>query len=384
MSRAVTGTSALAVAALLLAACGSNTPANTPANTAGGGDGASGTDAAGQCTVDPIKAQLVGLSNEEREAKLVELAASEGPLNLYGVLGQDVLDALESDFESKYDIDLQALKIELAQLSQKVSEEVAANSVVADVVDNEYSHLVTYQEEGYLAVLDSPYMSEIDDESKGPSWVTTRYTTILPLFRNTLEQPPTSMEDLMDPRFAGKIGIVNNTWDHFQAVINYWVETKGITQDEAIEDYRKIIENSIVFNSGSELGEALEVGDVEVAITFQHYYGRFHARGESAIEWEPPISPALFRPQGMAIMCAAPNPASALLITDYMLGDDAQEIMSNIGFSSAGNRALGLGMDAPGVPDFVRITATEAFMEDEEFWDQTYRDLLIDAAGTVG
>lgn len=354
----------LAIAAAGLVACGAG--------------GASSAEQA--CGTESVAKEIAGLDPADREARLVDLAEDESPPTIYAVLGQDALDALDADFQDRYGIRMNIVTLGTGELSQRLAQEARAGSVAADVVDNEYNQLIDYQDQGLLAPLDSPSLDDIPAEVQGEAWGANRYNVLVALFSSRLDAPPTGYEDLADPRWKGRIAVNIANWDLPAAVSDHWAETKGWSQEESLEEWRLIVQNSVSFDGNTAMADALEAGDVDVALSFQHYYTRHQAAGDSIIEWEPALEPVLFRPQGIGITCHGPSPAAATLLADYLLSEPAQTIMGEVGGSTPSNEDIELGVNASD-GDFAAVYAGAEMLEESEFWIDQWQTLLLDAPG---
>ena len=291
-----------------------------------------GPIAADGCTADAVLEQVKDMPVQKRTAKLQELAKQEGAaVSIYGPLGRDELDAVLKAFTAKFGITVEPYSANSEEVLQRLGSEAQANHVQGDLFQNNGTELSEASDQGLLTQVTSPYTEGLPPEVVYPTWVGNQYNIFTVLRNDTVvseQDAPRSYQDLADPKYDGKIGIEAGNYDLLATIVKYLQDHDGMTEEQAIDTWRKIADGAMVYTGNTPLADAVSQGELGLAITYNHYYPRLHARGSTHLQWEPAIQPQVLRPQGVGIPCQAPHPATAVLLFDFFISEEGQRALA--------------------------------------------------------
>jgi ABC-type Fe3+ transport system substrate-binding protein len=271
----------------------------------------------------------------DREQKLIEGAKKEGQVVLYSALivNQATRPIVEK-FGKKYPfVKASYWRADSEDIAQKISAEVRANNVVADVFEGTGV--------GELAVganLAQPYYTPAIEvypsQYRDPAgmWTPTRLSYYSIAYSTRLVPPnkvPKSYDDLLDPQWKGKmawrIGSASGTPLFITNLRLAWGEEKAKAY------FEKLMEQKIVnFGAGSArtLVDRVIAGEYAIALNiFAHHPLISKAKGA-------PVNSQLLDPTAstaatMGVVKGAKHPYAAMLLIDFILSKEGQEILSS-------------------------------------------------------
>lgn len=360
---------AITAAALLLAACGGS-PTASDNGSARGNDAAKQTAAKAQEVYDRIN----GLTGEERRKTLVELAEKEGKLSIY--TSNTDMDKLVEGFEDAYDIDVSVYRGNSESVLQRILQEQQANYLGNDFVDTNAGELNILNKEGKLY----PYKGELRDkvrkEGQAEGWTASRFNVFVVGWNTNRVKPgqePKSFEELADPKWKGQVSMEVGDVDWFAGLYKYY-QDQGKSEAEVKDLFTKIAANSKVAKGHTTQGELLSAGQFGVTVSsYSHTVDKAADKG-APVTWHPasgvPVQPILVRPNGVALMKTATNPAAAMLFADWEL-TEGQKILADafrIGSIPTGKDPLA-GLKVVAVPE-------QELLDNAKKWDSLYAEIL--------
>ncbi|MGH3664540.1 MAG: ABC transporter substrate-binding protein [Egibacteraceae bacterium] len=359
----------MALAVLLVTACSSP--------TAGGGSGAApaqqgGSTESGGPSLNSVLAEVEGLADEERRARLAEMAAEAGPLNFY-TSNTDASELIES-FTDTYDIEVSTYRANGDVVLQRIVQESQAGFAGSDLVDTDMLRMVALDErEGLLAPYQGPATEGMPDDTVFPGWTATRLNVFV-TGQNTdvvpAGQRPASYEDLADDAYAGKVMMEPRAAEWFVTLYRYF-EEHGMEPDAIEAMFEGMASNATVIEGNTVQGELLAAGEHGIAAsTYSHTVDQLAADG-APVTWRPPLEPTVVRPNGIGILKSSRNPAGALLLYEWFL-TDAQALIADVQRVPARPEAQQGVLD--GIPT-VNVAADE-MITDGERWEQRYEQIL--------
>ena len=140
--------------------------------------------------------------------------------------------------------------------------------------------------------------------------------------KNLVSTPPTSFQDLADPKWKGKLAMEPTDADWFAAVEQYFMTqaTPKMTQAQVDDMFKKIAANSQLIQGHTAEASALAAGQVSVVVTgHAQSIEQLQAKNAPVAFGRPFVTPIIQRPQGMGIPYLTPHPAAALLFYDFLL-----------------------------------------------------------------
>lgn len=141
------------------------------------------------------------------------------------------------------------------------------------------------------------------------------------------EEAPKTWEDLLDPKWEGKIQFPNPAASGTATlmVLSYMMqngEEAGWEYFQTLADYANSIPDS---GSGPTKGAAL--GEAHIAVGFDFMAYEHKANGETVDFIVPEKTPILVNPA--TLVKDGPNPEGGKKFMDFMLSEDAQQIMAD-------------------------------------------------------
>lgn len=274
---------------------------------------------------DGSESELAGSWDE-----IVTAAKGEGEVTLYSNHAPANLELLKTAFESEYpEITLTYVRGTDMDLLPKVEVENQTGNGVADV------HMTTdagwiqrslesgeYSAEVVAPALEDPAYRADDAVIDNTFFVTS--ATSIGLAWNTQNVPAglESPEDLLDPRFDGKVGVVNPAG--FPAVVNIYQRMDVDYGANYVERLAKV--NPRIYSSAPAITQALASGEIWAAPGAS--MDVLVERGKGApVDFALPDSP-IGVPFYSHALSASPNPNAAQVLSDFMVTIEGQEAIS--------------------------------------------------------
>jgi iron(III) transport system substrate-binding protein len=270
---------------------------------------------------EPLSALALS-ENPDRHQRLVEGATREGALNLYTSMTAATAAKVKADFERRYP----GVKINLWRASselvlQRVVTEARAKRHVFDVMETNGPEMEAAQGEKLLQAVVSAHFRDLISEALMPhrEWVATRLNLFVQCFNTKLVKPeelPKSFEDLLHPRWKGRLAIEAADPDWFMSVIGNLGEEKGLKLFKDI-----VASNGMTVRKGhAVLAELVIAGEIPLSLTCYNFKIDQDRKAGAPVDWIS-IGPVIARPNGAGISRYAPHPHAALLFYEYMISE---------------------------------------------------------------
>jgi iron(III) transport system substrate-binding protein len=161
--------------------------------------------------------------------------------------------------------------------------------------------------------------------------------------------------------------------DWFAAMYQYYLG-QGKSETDVRNLFGRIAANSKIAKGHTTQGEMLSAGQFGITVSsYSHTIDKAADKG-APVSWRPasgaPIQPIVVRPNGVAMMKTAANPAAAMLFVDWEL-TDGQKILADafrIGAIPQAKDPLA-GLNVISVPE-------QELLNDAKKWDTLYADTL--------
>jgi len=353
------------VLAVLLSACGGIAPPALPSPT----PAPAGTSLA----------DLAVYQGADREQMLIEGARKEGKAVLYTSNSQ--IEGLMTDFQKKYPfIKVDAVRGQNTEIQQRLREEFRANTVLADVVESSGEGM------GQMVPLDvfqeyfSPDLAAYDESSitRGPGGnvLVLADREVYPgLAWNTnlvnSAEAPKTFDDLLDPKWKGKMGIVSSSTG------TNWV---GLLMNVKGEEYvKKIAQQQVKVQNitAAALTDLVVSGEVPMSPVIG-YADVLQAQAKGApIQWAPQ-EVVLTTVGASSLVNKAPHPYSALLLLDYLHSREGQTAARD------GQQIASPRKDVPtaGLPAVQKLVMSQKYTPDEYAkqaadWEKLFKQYFL-------
>ncbi len=329
---------------------------------------------AGACAqpalADTVKANPALFSGADREARLLQGARPEGALNVYTSLTVEDITELAAVFEKKYGIKVKYWRASSEKVVQRFIAEARAGRYDVDVIETNGPELEALRREKMLQKVYSPHLADLVPQAILPhgEWVGTRLNMFVQVYNTALvrkDEFPKSYEDLLDPKWKGRLGIEAEDVDWFSTIVKDMGEERGLKLFRAI-----VARNGLSVRKGHTLLAGLVAsGEVPLALTvYNHNADKLKAKG-APLEWNI-IPPAVVRANGMALSARPPHPNAAALFYDFMLSD-GQAILAKNEYMTASRKSNTLLDKFP-----VRFVDIGAVLDENAKWEKLYAEII--------
>ncbi len=323
---------------------------------------------------DPGKAarDLALHQGADRQDRLVEMAKKEGELSIYHVY--PALPVVIAAFTKKYGIKVKAWRSGSEAVLQRVIAESRGGRFDADIVQNNAPENEAAWREKLLQEMWSPGLKDLVPEAVPAhrGWAGISLDIWTAAYNTNLvkkEDLPRSYQDLADPRWKGKLGIEANNHAWYGTLLAELGEERGTRLFEQI-----MAGNSISARKGhSVLTNLVASGDIPLALTVYSWIPeQLKKKGAPIENWV--IQPLLAQPSTIALMRRSPNPASALLFIDFMLGE-GQKLLADAQFVPASKT---IPNPLSGVP--MKMLDPARVLDLQDKWLKSFEDGIVKKA----
>lgn len=262
----------------------------------------------------------------DREARLVAGAKKEGQVVMYTSLNLKDSVPITEAFEKKTGIKVQLWRAGSEKVLQRAITEARAGRFSPDILETNGPEMEALYREKLLEEFHSPHFTDLPPAAfpKHRHYVADRFNFFTIGYNTNLVKPeevPNSYEDLVHPRWAGRVGIEGSDVDWFGAVVKSMGEEKGLAF------FRKLAESRPQIRTGHTLmAELVASGEIPLAATlYNHNVERLTVKG-APVKWKA-IQPTFGRPNAIGVARKAPHPHAAMLFVDFMLSKEGQTLL---------------------------------------------------------
>jgi len=326
----------------------------------------------------PLAAQsLNDYAGPDRMDKIVAAARKEGTLTLYTTIAEKDLPAIVKPFEDKYGVKVVVWRAGTDKVLQRAVQEARAGRNEVDAVHFGSPEMEALARERVLAPVTSPVHKDLLAGSV-PShrqWAATILSVWVQAYNTGLvkkSELPRTYQDLLDPKWKGKLGIEGKDDDWFATVVHQLGgEEKGIAY------FRKLVEtNGISVRKGHTLLNNMVIsGEVPLALTVYNYMPQQAKSKGAPIDWFA-IEPAIARSNAIGVSAKAKHPAAALLFYEYLLGPDGQKALTSIDYVPTNTK-----VESP--VKGLKILATDPVrsLDEADKWSKLFDEVIAKGSG---
>ena len=274
-------------------------------------------------------ASIASYEGPDRQARLVEGAKKEGSLLLYA--STPYMRDIIAGFEKKYGVKVNLWRSRSESVLQRIMSESRAIPSF-DVVESIATPMEALHKEGLLQRVNAPVHGELHAWGL-PShreWAATQLYLFVQSYNTDKvrkDDLPKSYTDLLDPKWKGRQAMEASDHEGFAEVSKQMGEEKGQ------KFWRDLIAtNGLQLRTGhSLLNNLVGSGEVPLALTVYNSDPPTLKKKGSPVEWFV-IEPAIAISNGIGVSRKAPHPHAAVLFYEYMLGEEAQQVLAKIGY----------------------------------------------------
>jgi iron(III) transport system substrate-binding protein len=315
-------------------------------------------------------AEAAGYSGPDRQTRLLEAAKKEGELMIYTSAPVDDMAVLTAAFEKKYGIKVKLWRAGSEKVLQRAVVESRVNRFDVDIIETNGPEMESLHREKILQEVKSPYLADLIPQAIMPhrEWIGTRLN-IFSLAYNTRmvkkEELPKAYQDLLDPKWKGRLGIEAEDLDWFAGTIVELGEAKGLKL------FRDIVAaNGLSVRKGHTLlANLVASGEVPLTLTVYNYKVEQLKNKGAPIDWFV-IPPAIARANGVGVARHAPHPNAAVLFFDFMLSD-AQPILLQRDFVPTSKK---VDTKLNKVP--LKFVDPKIILDENDKWSKLYDEII--------
>jgi len=315
-------------------------------------------------------AEAASYDGPNRMQRLIAGAKKEGELTLYTSMPVDDMTVLTTAFESKYGIKVKMWRAGSEKVLQRAVTEARGNRFDMDVVETNGPELEALHREKLLQEVKSPFIADLIPEAVRPhrEWMATRLNIFTQAYNTQLvkkDDLPKTYQDLMSPRWKGKLGIEADDLDWFAMVIGELGEQPGL------QLFRDIVAtNDLSVRKGHTLlTNLVAAGEVPLALTVYNYKAEQLKNKGAPVDWFV-IPPAIARPNGVGVAKGAPHPHAAVLFYDFML-NEAQSLMLTRDYAPTSSKVETSLNKMP-----LKFVDPRVILDDGAKWEKLYAEIV--------
>ena len=307
----------------------------------------------------------------DREKRLLEGARKEGTVVIYTSLNLKDSIPITEAFEKKYGIKTSIWRASSEKVLNRAIVESRAGRFAADVYETNGPELEAMHREKLLTEFYSPAFKDIPPVAFPPhrEYVADRFNFFVIGYNTNLVKPdevPNTYQDLLNPRWAGRIGVEAGDSDWFAALVKKMGEKEGLAY------FRKLADMKPQVRTGHTLiAELVAAGEVPMAISvYNQNVERLTVKG-APIKWKA-LAPTFGRPNGIAVSRTAPHPHAGLLFAEFMLSREGQELIKSrnrVPSSSA--------VDSPLNKFPYQMIDPVIVLDESEKWEKLWAELFL-------
>ncbi len=276
----------------------------------------------------PTGIGLATYQGADRMQRIIDGAKKEGELSIYTSAPVDDMKVLTDAFEKKYGVKAKVWRASSEKVLQRGITEAGAGRYDADVFETNGPEMEALVREKILTPVHSRSVDDLIPEAKfkHDAWVGSRLNIFSFGYNTRLvkkDELPKQYEDLLDPRWKGRLGIEAEDADWFAGVC---AQLGG--EDKCVKLWKDIVtRNGISVRKGHTLLTNLVVsGEIPLAVTVYNYKAEQLKNKGAPIDWFV-IPPAIARANGVGVAAKAAHPHAALLWYEFEIGEDGQKIL---------------------------------------------------------
>ena len=317
------------------------------------------------------QSEIATYQGPDRTQRLIAGAKKEGTLTIYTSATVDDMAVLTAAFEKKYGIKPLVWRASSENIIQRASTEARGGRFDVDVFETDGVAMEAIHREKLLQEVRSPYIGDLIPAATPAhkEWIGDRVQIFTAAYNTRLVKTadlPKRYEDLLDPKWKGKLGIEANDHDWLSAVVTEMGEAKGLKL------FRDLVaKNGLSVRKGHTLLANLVVsGEVPLALTTYLYKVQQFKNDGAPIDWLA-LPPEIARSQGTGLARKSPHPHAGVLFMDFLLSD-AQSILATRDF-------IPTNVKLKPLPEGLALKFVDPakLLDENDKWDKLYKDIFI-------
>ncbi len=272
----------------------------------------------------------------EIDPALVAAAKKEGRVVLYTPMIVDqIVRPLAAAFRAKYGIEVQYLRMDSAAVVLKILNEHRAGRAAADVFSTSLG-IESLIASKAIRKFESVSAAELPANYKDPDgyWVANRLYVLGPAMNTRLikqEDFPKTFDDLLDPKFTGKIVWRRNNLTGATGFVGNVLVTMG--EEKGMEYLRKLARQRLITVSISDRAvlDQIIAGEYAMTIAMTNHNVEISRKQGAPVAWSPLETAMIFSEQ-MGLTTLSTRPNAGRLFVEYAISREGQTVFQKAGY----------------------------------------------------
>jgi iron(III) transport system substrate-binding protein len=277
--------------------------------------------------VESKLAALEKLSPQERQQRLYEAAKNEGEAVIYANMDVSAMKPLIDGFLKKYPgAKANSVHFSGAAIITRIDSEARAGKPLSDVVLSGQLGVLALIDKNIAARYRSPAREFYRDGFKDKDGLWTAYmTNVMVSAYNSRqvkkEEAPRAVEDLLKPRWKGKLTMDSQSYVWFGTMMQYLGEEAGL------RFMKRLNEQNIAHQRGRRLmTQLVAAGEFDMAVETNLNSVLTLSKQGAPLSFAP-MQPYFLSPSLVFMSANAPHPYTGALFIDYLLSEEGQKIV---------------------------------------------------------
>jgi iron(III) transport system substrate-binding protein len=278
-------------------------------------------------TAESKLATLEKLPSTERQQRLFEGAKAEGEAVIYANMDVAAMKPLTDGFMKRYPgAKAASVHFSGASIITRIDAENRAGKPLSDVVLSGQLGVLALIDKKIAARYRSPEREFYRDGFKDKEGLWTAYmTNVMVSAYNTRQvkkdEAPRAIEDLLKPRWKGKLTMDNQSYVWFGTILQYLGEEAGLRFMKRLSDQH------ISHQRGRRLmTQLVAAGEFDMAVETNLNSVLTLSRQGAPLSFAP-TQPYFLSPSLVFMSANAPRPHTGALFIDYLLSEEGQKII---------------------------------------------------------
>ena len=278
-------------------------------------------------TAESKLAALEKLSPQERQQRLLKGAKSEGEAVIYANMDVAAMRPLSDGFMKRYPgAKAAGVHFSGAAIITRIDAESRAGKPLSDVVLSGQLGVLALIEKKVAARYRSPEREFFREGFRDKEGLWTAYmTNVMVSAYNTRlvkkDEAPRALEDLLKPRWKGKLTMDNQSYVWFGTILQYLGEEAGL------RFMKRLNEQNISHQRGRRLmTQLVAAGEFDMAVETNLNSVLSLSKQGAPLSFAP-IQPYFLSPSLVFMSANAPRPFTGALFIDYLLSEEGQKII---------------------------------------------------------
>lgn len=318
--------------------------------------------------------QMAVYQGADRTARLLAAAKAEGgELSVYHVY--PALTRVIAEFSKKYGIAVKPWRSSSETVLQRLLSEARGGRYEADLMQNNAPEAEAACREGLMIEVRSPHHAKLVPEAVPAHrcWAGFAVDVFIAAYNTTKvskEELPKSYQELLDPKWKGRLGI--------EADDHGWFGTlAGVMGEQQTHQLfgRIVATNGLSVRKGhSLLANLIASGEIPLGLTAYSWTPEQLKQKGAPIEVHP-IDPMIAQFSSIGVTKRARHPYTALLFYDYLL-DEGQKVLHDLKFVPT-SRAY----EAPVLKLPIRYIDPGLALQNQDKWFREYNTIVVKPQG---